>query len=191
MLFILPVRYSSGGLRVVVVPGVVAERYQGPLRYYRRVLCSVRFRVGNTNTKKEIVRQLTEGRHQVFTATNALGLGVDAPTIRVVIHVGSVRRLRDYAQESGRAGRDGKASEAIILKPVRYDRRGRPIEETVEQAEGRGVDREMWEFTETQACVRTVLDREIDGRMDRVRCEDREEACYRCSAVTEKRRRQA
>ena len=43
----------------------------------------------------------------MFTATNALGLGIDAPTIRVVMHVGRVRMMRHYAQESGRAGRDG------------------------------------------------------------------------------------
>ncbi|KAK4170568.1 P-loop containing nucleoside triphosphate hydrolase protein, partial [Triangularia setosa] len=164
-----------------------AERL-GALCYHRAV--------GNQEEKKAIVRQLTEGRQQVFTATNALGLGVDAPTIRVVIHVGMVRRLRDYAQESGRAGRDGGKSEAIILKPVRYQGRGRgrgrgrEVKETVEQAEGRGIEREMWEFTETLGCVRAVLDREMDGRVDRQGCEDEEEACYRCVAVAEERQRE-
>jgi len=52
----------------------------------------------------------------VFTATNALGLGIDAPTIRVVIHVGIREKMRDYAQESSRAGRDGLRSEAIMLR---------------------------------------------------------------------------
>ena len=88
--------------------------------------------IGSAETKRGIVRQLREGRQQVFTATNALGLGVDAPRIRAVIYVDIVRRLRDYAQESGRAGRDGQASEAIIVRAVRYDRRGRPVEETAE-----------------------------------------------------------
>jgi hypothetical protein len=53
-----------------------------------------------------------------------------------------------------------------------------PVEEMVEQAEGQGIEKEMWEFTETQRCVRAVLDREMDGTMDRERCGDREE-CYR------------
>ncbi|KAK4221164.1 P-loop containing nucleoside triphosphate hydrolase protein [Podospora fimiseda] len=143
--------------------------------------------VGSQEEKKAIVRQLTEGRHQVFTATNALGLGVDAPTIRVVIHVGTVRRLRDYAQESGRAGRDREKSEAIILKPIRYQGRGRKqrraVEETAEQAEMRGIERAMWEFLETAGCVRVVLDREMDGRTDRKGCEDGDERCYRCEAA--------
>lgn len=88
--------------------------------------CACYYReVGDAEEKKAIVRQLCGGEEQVFTATNALGLGVDAPSIRVVIHVGVVRKLRDYAQESGRAGRDGLKSEAIILHRARYDRAGR------------------------------------------------------------------
>ena len=97
--------------------------------------------VGSAEAKRAIVRQLRQGTQQVFTATNALGLGVDAPAIRAVVHVGVVRRLRDYAQESGRAGRDGQASEAVIVRAARYDQRGRAIKETAEQAEGRGVER--------------------------------------------------
>ena len=50
-----------------------------------------------------------------MVATNALGLGIDVPDIRVVMHVGRVHRLKDYGQESGRAGRDGQRSEAIIV----------------------------------------------------------------------------
>jgi len=110
-------------------------------------------------------------------------LGVDVPSIWAVIHVGVVRRLRDYAQESGRAGRDGRTSEAIIVRAVRYDRRGRPIEEIAEQAaSGTGVEQAMWEFIETKGCVRAVLDREMDGRKDRVgyEVEAGEQACYRC-----------
>ena len=72
--------------------------------------------VGSAEEKKEIVRRLTGRQAHVFTATNALGLGVDAATIRAVVHIGTVRKMRQYAQESGRAGRDGQASEAIIMR---------------------------------------------------------------------------
>jgi superfamily II DNA helicase RecQ len=65
-------------------------------------------KVESVEDKKEIVQQLTSRQQQVFTATNALGLGVDAPTIQAVVHIGTVRKMRHYAQESGRAGRDGK-----------------------------------------------------------------------------------
>lgn len=134
--------------------------------------------VGSRGEKAELVRQLTEGRQQVFTATNALGLGVDAPTIRVVIHVRVVRKLRDYAQESGRAGRDGLKSEAIIVRGVTYDQEGR----VREGGWGSGVEEEMRKFIATEGCMRVILDQEMDGRVDRVGCEDEEEKCSQCRA---------
>lgn len=140
----------------------------GCLCYYREV--------GDAEEKKAIVRQLCEGKEQVFTATNALGLGVDAPSIRVVIHVGVVRKLKDYAQESGRAGRDGLGSEAIILHRAKYDRAGRyrglGLDESVEE--------EMGEFIGTKGCMRLILDRVMDGQEDGVVCSKGEEKCYRC-----------
>jgi superfamily II DNA helicase RecQ len=51
----------------------------------------------------------------VICATNALGLGVDIPDIRVVIYAGQPQKLRDYAQESGQARRDKESSKAIIV----------------------------------------------------------------------------
>jgi superfamily II DNA helicase RecQ len=54
----------------------------GSICYYRAV--------GSVEDKKEIVQQLTSGQQQVFTATNALGLGVDAATIWAVIHIGTI-----------------------------------------------------------------------------------------------------
>ncbi|KAK4934260.1 hypothetical protein LTR10_024413 [Elasticomyces elasticus] len=63
--------------------------------------------VGNEKEKRKILRQLVSGEQPVFTATNALGLGIDRPSIRAVIHVGVPRQIRSFAQESGRVGRDG------------------------------------------------------------------------------------
>lgn len=131
--------WAGGGLIIVycdtIKKTVKYGKALGGLSYYRGV--------GSEEEKRDIVWQLREGRHAVFTASNALGLGVDAPIIRVVIHIGIVWRLRDYAQESGRAGRDGKSSEAIILQAVQRNRRGRAVTETAETAAERGVEREM------------------------------------------------
>jgi hypothetical protein len=181
-------KYGEEGGKIVVYCDTARKTEQyakrlGGLCYHRAV--------GSAEAKRAIVRQLREGGQQVFTATNALGLGVDAPRIRAVIHVGIVRRLRDYALAWGRGGRDGQASEAIIVRAGRYDKRGRPVEETAEQAEGRGVERAMWAFTETKGCVRAVLDGEMDGREDRAGCEEGEEACYRCEERARAARRSA
>jgi superfamily II DNA helicase RecQ len=61
----------------------------------------------------------------VFIATNALGVSIDILTIQVVIHVGILKELKQYSQESGRAGRDGQASKAIIMQANITDRNGR------------------------------------------------------------------
>ena len=135
--------------------------------------CSAFYReVGSEEDKRRILRQLTQGKEQVFTATNALGLGIDTLTIRVVIHVGLREKMRDYAQESGRAGRDGIKSEAVILQGYRISSSGRKTKE-----KGWKIEAGMKEFIDGKTCKRVVMDREMDGRVDRVGCEVGEERC--------------
>ena len=161
------------------LPGqmIVYCRTVGQTKQYSKVLgCPAFYReVGTGEVKEAILQDLVQGREQVFTATNALGLGVDAPQIRTVIHVGIRESMRQYAQESGRAGRDGGASEAIILRKCWVKPDGR---RTFEQ--GWRTEKGMKGFLAGTQCRRIAIDEEMDGRTDRSGCETDEERCDVC-----------
>jgi ATP-dependent DNA helicase RecQ len=73
----------------------------------------------NSDDKIQKQNAWKEDRCRVMVATNAFGMGIDKPDVRVVIHFELPNSLEEYFQEAGRAGRDGKRSYAVALHTAR------------------------------------------------------------------------
>ena len=94
-----------------------------------------------------------------------------------MIYIGEPRTLFDYSQESGRAGRDRKISQVIVIR----DR----IKGQSHKKSYIDINRQLVERYLDAACKRVVLDRYLDSRKDREGCESGEERCKGCGIEVE------
>jgi superfamily II DNA helicase RecQ len=139
----------------------------------------------DADLKAEKFSDFRNGRTQLIVATSALGLGIDIPDIRAVIHVDWPFGMIEFSQEGGRAGRDRQASENIVImrQDAASDRKERfggkrhgAVENTalIERFMQIGVPARQ------QSCRRIVLNEYFDGE-DGQACRQGEEACDVCS----------
>ena len=67
------------------------------------------------DTKKDVQHRFIDGELRVITATNAFGMGIDKPDVRLVIHADIPGSLENYLQEAGRAGRDRQEALCVLM----------------------------------------------------------------------------
>lgn len=117
-------------------PGIVycsttkaVDDIYGALRMMRMPVHHYHGRMAAKDRDSEQAMYMKRGRRTVMVATSAFGLGIDKPDIRYIVHYQAPASLEQYVQEAGRAGRDGRRANCILL----YDQKDRDIHETLQQ----------------------------------------------------------
>lgn len=126
-------------------------------------------------------QRFVEGGTLLLCATTAFGMGVDVPGIRRIIHEDLPDSVTDYAQQTGRAGRDGSDAECILLiEPQRLIRRGNIhsregnfLRRWLRSMEKRHALRQMLRIVLTSSCIPAGLAAAFGQKAER---------CGRCSA---------
>ena len=78
----------------------------------------------DADTRKDIENGLMQNRYKCIVSTNALGMGIDKPDIRFIIHTQIPASPIHYYQEIGRAGRDDKPTTIILFYNEQKDKNG-------------------------------------------------------------------
>ncbi len=114
-----------------------------------------------SKTREKVQDDFLRDRVRVIVATIAFGMGVDKPNVRFVIHHDIPKSIESYYQETGRAGRDGLESEALLLYGSGDTNLVRRLIENVENIDQRRIEvhklNSMVALSEALTCRRRVL----------------------------------
>ncbi|OBQ83782.1 DNA helicase [Mesorhizobium sp. WSM3873] len=174
----------QGQKAMVFVPSTnVGEELQAAVRDLGLEVPLYHSKLGNAWERQELVKRFLGQSKPVvdqIICTNAFGMGLDVPNVRLVIHWQQSASVEDQLQEFGRAGRDGKPSVAVMFH--NGSSVGRDIsrlrfmaEKTVEAAQVSALDPkqmleqryhqidEVNELMRTQSCIRAAISEYFQG----------------------------
>tara|TARA_B100001059_G_scaffold167396_1_gene167100 strand:+ start:127 stop:1932 length:1806 start_codon:yes stop_codon:yes gene_type:complete len=120
------------------------------------------YHAGMSNEQRQFVQSgFARDDIQIVVATVAFGMGINKPNVRFVVHYDIPKSVEAYYQETGRAGRDGLAAEAIMYFDPADIGRVRRFFEDIEDEQRRRVEEQrfnaMASFAEAQTCRRQIL----------------------------------
>lgn len=126
------------------------------------------------NIRKETQDKFISGEVPIVTATIAFGMGIDKPDVRLVAHMDLPKTVEGYYQETGRAGRDGQASECVLFFSI-ADRRKQEyfigqMEDPEEQARAKEKLRRMLGYGQAKTCRRAYLLDYFGERLEECGC---------------------
>lgn len=140
---------------------------------------------GACKNKEERLRRFASGEVRIMVATNAFGLGVNITNVRLVIHHSPSIGLDEYVQEAGRAGRNGKQAEAVLLwhpydftinqgllEKAKMDLTGRERKDRLDALEA------LKRYAQDKERCRWRIIRKFFGEKKGDRCEDQCDNCY-------------
>ncbi len=125
-------------------------------------------------TRTRSLRRFLTSPRSLLVATSALGMGIDKPNVRLVIHHTTPTSLEAYTQEAGRAGRDGLEAWCVLLH--RDEDLVRNYQFTTEKAipnrraHLQKLARKMYRFVHSRECAARLIVRSftLDGKADRL-----------------------
>lgn len=120
------------------------------------------YHAGMSNEQRQFVQTgFARDDIQIVVATVAFGMGINKPNVRFVLHYDIPKSIEAYYQETGRAGRDGLAAEAIMYFDPGDIGRVRRFFEDINDEQRRRVEEQrfnaMASFAEAQTCRRQIL----------------------------------
>ena len=154
--------YALSRKRVEEVAGKLQARGVRAAAYHAGLSADVREDVQDDFLRDEL---------DVVVATVAFGMGIDKPNVRFVVHYDLPRHIEGYYQETGRAGRDGLASEALLLFGAQDVGTARRLIENNENPVQKRIEvhklNAMVGLAESSTCRRRVLLGYFGERLDR------------------------